>query len=131
MTAANIVDYSYGDLGHFEAITTQPQVSDTATVTGYPCDLPDSKLGEQYTSTGTVLGLESFPGAENQIVRFDANVAGCNSGSPVYSDSTVYALVTEGYSDQGKGVLISPAFMGALQTAIQISNRIYLPLIAK
>lgn len=124
-----IVDCAYVDLGHFGATTRKLEVTDVITVTGYPCDIPFNEQGEQYTNTGTVLGLESFLGGRDRIVSFDANVAGCNSGSPVYNEFMVYATVTQGYSDHGKGVLITSEILSALRVAVRVSNTIYLPLI--
>jgi V8-like Glu-specific endopeptidase len=126
-----VVDCSYADLGNFGLTTVPPNIHDAATVTGYPCNLPDPEIGEQYTSMGKVLGLESFLLGGNLIVSFDAHIAGCNSGSPVYTSTNnmVYATVTEGYIDKGKGTLITEAVFDGLKAAARIKDeKIYLPL---
>lgn len=81
------------------------------------------------------MGLEGFLVGEKRIVRFDAHAAGCNSGSPVYKHDTfeVYAIVTQAYSNEGKGVLIKEEVVQGLRAAVRInlSSRVYLPLVRR
>lgn len=128
------VNCSYEDLGNFGFTAVQPSVNDQATVTGYPCNLPAPERGEQYTSVGRVLALEGFLLGSNRIVSFDAHAAGCNSGSPVYNNETltVYATVTQAYSNLAKGTLITSEVIDGLQAAARpLDFRVHLPIVTR
>jgi V8-like Glu-specific endopeptidase len=127
-----IVDCSYRQLGNFGFEISIPPTGQQAILSGYPCEgIASSDLGKQFSSTGTVQGVEGFLLGRNRIVKVNPDAVGCNSGSPIYkSNSSVYATTTKANSDVNRGVLISPEYYSAFVAA---KNRsfIYVPMMKK
>lgn len=127
-----LADCSYRKLGHFGYEVSIPANNQQAIVSGYPCEgIQPQNLGKQFTSTGVVLGVESFWLGRSRIVKVNSDAVGCNSGSPIYqSNGSVFGTITQANSDANRGTLISPEYSDALTTA---GNRtlVYLPLMRR